>query len=195
MLILIINKMKNVIFKLSIVLSLFLLSACSGEENFVDKTINQDSQVPFVMVQDQNEVFNGNPITWNRRMRGENGRTQIRAKFFCSDPNVTTHEIVVGRTVAGNQMIFDDPTHPNFPKSLLTLNNNFPTEDIVITKAQVAQALGIDESALPTRVFFSGISRNSKGKVINGRTRFETFTGGTEVRHAYIYEWRFADGN
>jgi hypothetical protein len=186
--------MKKYFFNTFLFLSFISIVSCS-EENFVDKTLNAASQVPFVMLQDQNEVINGNPLTWNKRLRGENGRTQVRIKFYCSDPNITSHDIVVHRTRRAGLMNFEDPNSPDAPKVIRSLPINFPTAEIIITRQQIADLYGVPVSSLPSTIFFSGVSRSSNGTFINGKTRFEAFTAGTEVRHAYIYEWRATDGN
>ena len=188
--------MKNKFFNFFFILSLIVFSSCTGEENFVDRTINEDSQVPFVMLQDQNEApFTGTGNTWNKRLRGENGRTQVRIKFYCVDPNITSHDIVVHRTRNATLMNFDDPNSADAPKVIRSLPMTFPTEDVIITRQQIADLYGVPVTSLPATIFFSGVSRSSNGTFINGKTRFETFTAGSEVRHAYRYEWRAADGN
>lgn len=189
----------NKIFKtLSLIFLIGFFTNCSDGYGIREEILNEDTQAPFVMVQDMNEIFTGLPVTWNRRLRSENNRTQVRVKYFCEDPNVTTHEIVISRFPAA-QMVFDDPSNERYPITLKTISN-FPTDVIFITKAEIASALGVTEAALAAapynnRIFFSGRSRNSRGKEVNGRSRFEAFTGGTEVRHAYIYEWRFNEGD
>lgn len=92
-------------------------------------------------------------------------------------------------------MNFDDPLSADFPTVLRSIPLTFPTDEIIITKQQIADLFNVPITSLPNIVYFSGISKNSKGKLINGRSRFEAYTGGSEVRHSYIYEWRFTDGN
>jgi hypothetical protein len=180
------------------VLSIFtlFLSNCESEDTLRDEILNDSTKVPFVMLQDQNETpFTGTGSTWNKRLRGENGRTQVRIKFYCSDPNITSHDIVVHRTRNAMLMNFDDPNSADAPKVIRSLPMAFPTEDVIITRQQIADLYGVPITSLPATIFFSGVSRSSNGTFINGKTRFETYTAGSEVRHAYRYEWRAADGN
>jgi hypothetical protein len=90
---------------------------------------------------------------------------------------------------------FDDPNSADAPKVIRSLPMSFPSGEVIITRQQIADLYGVPVTSLPATIFFSGVSRSSNGTFINGKTRFETYTAGSEVRHAYRYEWRAADGN
>lgn len=178
----------------------FALVACEGDEPFFGEEIfNDDTLVPLVMIFDLNEDLEnitGNNF-WNFTLTPTEDGNSVEIRYDSQDVNIVSHEITVG--LDGENLGFSGG-RCNFivTKSNITLRTieEFPS-DIVITKEEVANALGltIEELNAAGSVVFGGVSRNSQDQVIDLANDdledddlvFEDFL--TCERHAYFYEW------
>lgn len=171
------NKFK-IIFSITIVS--ILLTNCKSEDTFSDGIFNDNTNYPYVSIQDRNEPLDGNVGNnfWNFIITSENEGNQIRISYDSQDPNITSHEIIVGRDSANNP--------PNDGVVIGTINS-FPTE-LVITKADLAAALNEPiENFNSGSVWFGGRSIDADNHVVDDPANFEVFL--TFERHAYDYRW------
>lgn len=161
----------------------FLFVGCEGDEPFFgDEIFNDNTNYPYVAIQDRNEDLEGITANnfWSFTLTPENDGNQVRIDYTTQDPNIIYHEIYVG---------FDsnDSTAPLDTDALLTTLESFPTE-LVITKDDVANALNVPVSDLDSgSVYFRGRSEDADGNIVDDPSVFQSFLG--FERHAYFYEW------
>lgn len=155
--------------------------SCKSDEGFfAEQIFNDGTNFPYVSIQDRNEDLDsivGNNF-WSFKLIAENNGSQVRVAFDSQDTNIVSHDIIVG---------FDGDTSPPEDGIVLLTLTSFPTE-IVITKDDIAIALGVPVSDLDTgSVFFGGRSVDADDHVVDDPINFELFLG--FERHAYFYEW------
>ncbi len=173
--------MKNIKLILSIAFVAILLQSCNDDEVFFGDTIfNDQTNYPYVAIQDRNEDLDsitGNNF-WSFELISENNGNQVRIDYRSQDPNIVSHDIIVG---------FDDTVSPPEDGVVLRTLTEFPTE-IIITKQDIATALNVPLGDLETgSVFFGGLSIDEDGHIVSDPEKFEAFL--IAERHAYFYEW------
>lgn len=163
--------------------SLVLFNGCKDDESlhFGEEAFGPDSVFPYVSIQDRNEDLediSGNNF-WNFTLTPENEGSQVRIDYSTQDGNIVSHDIIVG---------LDDSESPPADGVVLRTLTSFPQE-IIITKEEVATALGISIEELESNsfIYFGGRSTDEDGNIIENDERFEAFL--TSERHAYFYQW------
>lgn len=174
--------MKNTIKYIALLfLGAFMLQSCNDDESFFAEDIfNDETKFPYVSIQDRNEDLDSIPGNnfWSFQLIAENNGNQVRIAYDSQDTNILSHDILVG---------FDGSVSPPEDGVLLRTLTNFP-EEIIITKEDVATALGVAVTDLETgSVFFGGRSVDADGNTVDDPSVFELFLG--FERHAYFYEW------
>lgn len=161
----------------------FIFIGCEGDEPFFgDEIFNDDTNYPYVAIQDTNEDLEGITANnfWSFVLTPENDGNQVRIVYSTQDPNILYHEIYVG---------FDsnDSTGPLESDVLLTTIESFPVE-LVFTKEDIATALEVPLEDLESgSVYFRGLSEDADGNIVADPSVFQTFLG--FERHAYFYRW------
>ncbi len=157
------------------------LQSCGDDEGYLGQEIFNDSNnYPYVSIQDRNEdldSINGNNF-WSFELTAENNGNQVRIAYDSQDPNIVSHDIIVG---------FDDSVSPPKDGVVLTTITEFPTE-LVFTKNDIAAALNVPVSDVQTgSVYFGGRSIDGDNHIVENPDNFEDFL--VFERHAYFYEW------
>ena len=174
--------MKTYIKIAAIVLTSMLFQYCSEDEGFFGEDIfNNETNYPYVSIQDRNEdleEITGNNF-WSFELTAEDDGNQVRIAYDSQDPNIISHDIIVG---------FDGAVSPPEDGVVLMTLDSFPNE-IVISKQDLANALSVNLEELETgSVYFGGLSRDEDGHQVTNPENFEDFL--QFERHAYDYEWK-----
>lgn len=174
--------MKSIKYVLTLALTVFILQGCNKDKTFFGDTIFNFTTIwPYVSIQDRNEVYDYNSSGnnfWGFEITAENSGNQIRIEYRSQDPNIISHQILVG---------FDDNESPPADGVVIATITAFPTE-LIFSKQDIATALNVPIESLATgSVYFGGISTDADGHVLSDPNLLEDFL--IQERHAYFYEW------
>ncbi len=164
-----------------LIISIIFANCKSDSDSFADTIFNFQTTHPYVSIVDLNEeiVFSatGNSF-WSGTLTAENEGNQVRIIFESQDPNIVSHDIIIGRDAANS---------PPDDGVLLRTITTFPTV-IIITKQDLATALNEPIENFNSGIIrFGGISTDADGNVLQSSDDLELFL--TFERNAYEYNW------
>ena len=169
----------------ALVITAGFIASCEEEDSFRDEIFNDNTNYPYVAIEDPNEVIEysatGNNFWFlDRSLVAEDDGNQVRINYDSQDPNIIQHQVIIG--LDGNNLPPQDGV-------VLATITQFPTQ-LIFTKDQVASALGMNVSDLEDDIIhFGGRSEDADGNVISSSENFEVFLA--DERHAYQYDWPF----